>query len=161
MVKLSPNPLQGGAQLPQQEAQSGPPPDDLAAQYGKMSTAAKSIDQLFQGLEVLKKLGDQVTVDDVLEEGGKLVAAGFSPSAMAAALADLPDSGTGIASWILQHEQMLLQQKAQFAQQHELVRHQLATQKLQELVQQHGQAAMPQGALGGAEAPPNPLMGRA
>ena len=57
-------------------------------------------------LDELRKLGDQVQVEDVIKGAGTMVGAGFSPQALAQMLAQMPTTGgQALEAWVEQQDQ--------------------------------------------------------
>jgi hypothetical protein len=93
---------------------------------GKM---LKRLDAVRKGLEKLREKQDIVTMDNVVEEAGKLVAHGIDPIALAGILADAPQQGGGeaLGAWVAQHAQNAEQAEQQMMQQHKLLQHEMGS----------------------------------
>ena len=88
------------------------------AAFDQISKASGNLEKISKQLDMLEEKGDTVQPEDVIEAAGRLVASGgFSPSALAGILADMPTTGgPALAGWIQTHIEKLeipLQQIAQ------------------------------------------------
>lgn len=86
--------------------------DQIKAQFGKLETADRMLQDTRAELSRLGDLGDLVTPEDVIKGAGNLVAKGGSPMEIAKLLSDLPESGPQIQAWLAGHEQVLAQHEA-------------------------------------------------
>jgi hypothetical protein len=94
--------------------------DQAQAQHKQLMAAQKRMSVAKNMLDSLKKLGDQIQVEDVIQGAGTMVGAGFSPQALAQMLAQMPTTGgEALQAWVEQQDQraqqmdMQLQQKIQ------------------------------------------------
>ncbi len=117
------------------------------AKYDKLSKAKSSAEMVRNEMDQLLKLGDSVTADDVVEGLGKMVAGGLSPEPLIAMMAGgpngeapMPESGSGLASWLQQHEQKFAQFEQQIAQAHSTAAHDVGLAGVQGLVAHHIEA---------------------
>jgi hypothetical protein len=80
--------------------------DALRAHYDKLMESRELLDHVRVELDGLKKLGDAVSLDDVMKASGRLVGHGFGAANMAELLTSLPqgDGGAPLAAWIAQHD---------------------------------------------------------
>lgn len=95
------------------------------AMYAQTSKHIAMLDKVDAGLQNLAKLGDSITTDNVIEEAGNLIGAGFGPHDMAAMLADMPQGGQALAAWVQQHVQAVEANRAQATQMHDVIRHEV------------------------------------
>jgi hypothetical protein len=105
--------------------------------------ALKKIDIIRKGLEKLSDKQDVVTMDDIVEEAGKLVSQGIDPMALAGILADAPQEGGGeaLGGWVASHAQVAAQGEQAMMQQHALARHNMAVSAIH-LLMAHTNAQM-------------------
>lgn len=89
--------------------------------------ALKQLDVIRKGLEKLADKQDVITMQDVIEEAGKLVAHGIDPVALAGVLADAPQEGGGeaLGGWVQSHAQTAMVAEQNLIQQHNLARYQM------------------------------------
>jgi hypothetical protein len=110
-------------------------------------------------LDSLKKKGDQVQVEDVIEGAGTMVGAGFSPQALAQMLAQMPTTGgEALQAWVEQQDQraqqmdMQLQQTLKSSAIHRAITG-MASLHIHSIKQKHMAMAGPSGpAMGGGNA---------
>lgn len=97
------------------------------AAFEATGKALKQLDTIRKGLEHLADKQDVVTMEDVVEEAGKLVAHGIDPVALAGVLADAPQEGGGeaLGGWVASHAQTAAGAEQQLMAQHNLLRHQV------------------------------------
>jgi hypothetical protein len=68
-------------------------------------------------LDALKKLGDQVQVEDVIKGAGSMVGAGFSPQVLAQMLSQMPTTGgQALEAWVVQQDERATQMDQQLQQ---------------------------------------------
>lgn len=136
--------------------------EQTKAQHDKLSGAAGTLAKVRTELDSLVKLGDMVTVEDVIKGAGGLVAAGLEPKAVTGLLADMPQGGEALASWLKAHDADVTAREQQLEQVHSQVRHDMGVKAMRVLAA-HGQGAaqpMPQTqpmSSAPAGGPPNPL----
>lgn len=129
-------------------------------QVSKLQDSLKIADQTRQELATLSALGDQVTPEDVIKGAGALVGKGADPMEMAGLLADMPQGGQALSSWLQQHEAKLGQNEQALQQQLGTARHTAAMAALHSLAMNHIGQAFGQGQPqppAAAAAPPNNL----
>jgi len=107
--------------------------DQTIAQFDKMMEMKGLLSKVLGGLGVLTKMGDTVTQDDVVEEAGKLVAAGLTPKGMATMLSEMPEKPEAIAQWLAGHEQQVQEKEGQLDQALRLIQHHMGVQAMKEL----------------------------
>jgi hypothetical protein len=91
--------------------------DQAQAQHKQLMAAAKRMSVAKNMLDKLKKMGDQVQVEDVIEGAGTMVGAGFSPQALAQLLAQMPTTGgEALQAWVEQQDQRAQQMDIQLQQ---------------------------------------------
>lgn len=142
------------AASPNQAPQAPPPHPILAAsqanvdaslaQHKKIAQVGKSFETIRSGLDSLSKLGEAVSAEDVVEELGKLVAAGLSPEPLIAMMAGggegsppMPEGGPALAAWVQAKEQQFGQQEAQLSAVRQKVAHQTGVAGLQSIMLHH------------------------
>ena len=119
--------------------------EQTKAQHDKLLGAAGTLSKVRTELDSLVKLGDMVTVEDVIKGAGGLVAAGLEPKAVAGLLADMPQSGEALASWLKAHDVDVTAREQQLEQMHSGVRHELGVKAMRVLAAHGaGQQSMPQ-----------------
>lgn len=124
------------------------------ALYQSTGKALKQLDVIRKGLEHLSDKQDVVTMEDVVEEAGKLVAHGIDPVALAGVLADAPQEGGGeaLGGWVASHAQTAMAAEQQLIFQHNLAKHNMGVSGLHMLMAHaNGQAiadGMPQESSG-------------
>jgi hypothetical protein len=92
--------------------------DQAQAQHKQLMASAKRMKTARSVLDELKKKGDQVQVEDVIQGAGSMVGAGFSPQALAQMLAQMPTTGgEALQAWIEQQDQRAQQMDLQLQQQ--------------------------------------------
>lgn len=98
------------------------------AQFDQTTKALKKLDAIRKGLERLQDKQDLVTMDDVVDEAGKLVAHGIDPMALAGMLADAPQQGGGeaLGGWVASHAQTAAMGEQRLMIQNNIARHQMA-----------------------------------
>lgn len=110
--------------------QAGNKQDAAKAQFDKVKQASQQIASVRKGLEGLAALQDTVTMDDVVEEAGGLVAAGIPAIQVASTLADVPEQPSQIQAWLQEQLQKLAPQEAQIKAVLDQSGHRLATTAL-------------------------------
>ena len=97
------------------------------AAYAATSKALKQLDVIRKGLSKLADKQDMVTLDDVIEEAGKLVSHGIDPVSLAGILAEAPQEGGGeaLGGWVASHAQTAMQAEQQMTVQRNLIQHQM------------------------------------
>lgn len=140
------------------------------AWYEQTSKALTKLDVIRKGLGRLADKQDMVTMEDIIDEAGKLVAHGIDPMALAGLLADAPQEGGGeaLGGWIAGHAMTAMQGEMQMKQQNDLARHQMGSTAIHLLRASHNATAMLGGmpqqqdnsgsglSLGGNGNPPSP-----
>lgn len=86
--------------------------DAAHAKYEKMKEARTQITAVIKNMGELTKLLDTVTTQDVVKASANMVAAGIPAIEMAKILADMPEQGAQLQSWV-KHEYDLAVQGAQ------------------------------------------------
>jgi hypothetical protein len=120
--------------------------------FRRLQNAKSTLQKVSLALEELTKLGDTVTLDDVVKVTGDLVAHGLDPSSMAGILADAPEKGEALASWVAQQAQQIAGRQAQLEPVLQSHQHRLGVEALQTLVAEMGVGAQPQINALGAQA---------
>jgi len=122
--------------------------------FKQSGDALKKLDVVRKSLERLQDKQDVVTMDDIVQEAGKLVSHGIDPMALAGILADAPQEGGGeaLGGWVAQHAQAAAQGEQALMQHHSDNAHNMAVSALQ-LMMVHSNA---QKRMGGV----SPSMGR-
>lgn len=97
------------------------------ALYKQTGDALKKLDVIRKSLERLSDKQDIVTMDDIVDEAGKLVSHGIDPMALAGLLADAPQEGGGeaLGGWVASHAQTAMAGEQQMLAQHNMARHQM------------------------------------
>jgi hypothetical protein len=114
--------------------------ESASAMYKKTGEASDHVETMVGELGDLAKLGPSVTPDDVIDAAGRLAAnSASSPHELAAALADMPEGGEALASWVQQHLQRYQQMAQQVAQAHAVIRHETAVSAMRRLAGALGQ----------------------
>jgi hypothetical protein len=91
--------------------------DQAQAQHKQLMAAQKRMNVARSMLDSLKKKGDQIQVEDVIEGAGTMVGAGFSPTALAQMLAQMPTTGgEALQAWVEQQDQRARQMDTQLQQ---------------------------------------------
>jgi len=110
--------------------------DGLQARYGKLMSADKMLRTTRGELDKLVKLGDVVTMDDIVEGAGQLVAAGLDPLAMASLLADVPSTGgpQALAEWLMGQDSQVKQREQQLDVVTRTIRHQMGVSAMRVLM---------------------------
>jgi len=91
--------------------------DNADAQYKQLGESAKRMEAVRREMDALMKLGDTITVEEVIKGAGALVGAGFSPQVLAGMLAQMPTTGgQGLAAWVQQQDQQARQMEARLHQ---------------------------------------------
>lgn len=91
--------------------------DQAEAQHKQLLESAKRLDNVRMELDSLGKLGDSVTVEDVIKGAGTLVGTGFSPMAIAQLLSSMPTTGgEALQAWIRQQDEQVQGMEAQMRQ---------------------------------------------
>jgi hypothetical protein len=118
------------------------------ALFSQTGQALKKIDVIRKGLERLADKQDVVTMDDIIDEAGKLVAHGIDPMALAGILADAPQEGGGeaLGGWVASHAQAAAQGEQAMMQQHTLARHNMGVSAIH-LIMAHTNAQMMNGGV--------------
>ena len=103
------------------------------------SDLIRQVDGIGAEIYKLAKMGDNVTAEDVIEAMGTLVAQGNDPMQMASTLADMPQGGVALASWVQQHAQQYENVKQHVEAMHAMARHELGTSALRVMAGHHGE----------------------
>jgi hypothetical protein len=128
------------------------------AQHKQLQASVKRMNVARSMLDSLKKKGDQIQVEDVIEGAGTMVGAGFSPTALAQMLAQMPTTGgEALQAWVEQQDQraqqmdQMLQQKFKASAVHRAITG-MASLHVHSIKQRHmaAQGAMPGAPQGGA-----------
>lgn len=138
----------------------GPPPsldqqlDELGAKYQKLTSAGAMLSRVRMTLDSLAKMADMVSTEDVIKGAGQLVASGLDPLSVAGLLADMPQAGEQLASWVKGHDADVRKREAQLATVTSGIRHQMGVVGLRSLMEKSkggGAPTMPvpQPGLGG------------
>ncbi len=143
------------------------------ANFSKIAEVHKNFSTVRSGLDSLSKLGEAVSAEDVVEELGKLVAAGLSPEPLIAMMAGdpasgqapMPEGGPALQAWVQGMEQKFGGQEAKLGDAHAQAQHQLGVSAAKVLLAHHiadkvrGGGAAPQApqASPPPQGPPNPL----
>jgi hypothetical protein len=91
--------------------------EQAQAQHKQLMASAKRMSVARKELDSLKKLGDQIQVEDVIQGAGTMVGAGFSPTALAQMLAQMPTTGgEALQAWVEQQDQRAQQMDQQLQQ---------------------------------------------
>jgi hypothetical protein len=91
--------------------------EQAQAQHKQLMASQKRMNVARNMLDKLKKMGDQVQVEDVIEGAGTMVGAGFSPTALAQMLAQMPTTGgEALQAWVEQQDQRARQMDQQLQQ---------------------------------------------
>lgn len=123
-----------------------------AAQLGKLRQARDLLGKVGSQLAELASMGDAVTPEDVVKGAGALVGHGADPMQMAGLLADLPQGGEAISSWLQAHAQTIAQSTAALDQKLAMARHEAGVAALHGIAMHHiGQA------FGEASPPPTQM----
>jgi len=128
------------------------------AMFDQTKGALKKLDVIRKSLERLADKQDVVTMDDVIQEAGKLVAHGIDPMALAGILADAPQEGGGeaLGGWVAAHAQAAAQGEQQLMQQHDQVRNDMGVSAIHMMMAHHNAQMMNPGtavAMGRPEDP--------
>lgn len=115
-----------------QQAHSG-----AAAKVSKLKEALAQADNIRGELAGLSAMGDNVTAEDVIKGAGNLVGKGGDPMAMASLLADMPQGGQALSTWLGQHTQQLGANEQQIKQQLALAQHDAGSAALHVIAMHH------------------------
>lgn len=108
--------------------------EEAAARYQKMMEAKRKLDATRTQMDWLLGLGDTVTTEDLVVAAGKLVAQGLGAVAMAGLLADAPEAGEALQTWVQQQEVQIQQREAQAQQALDTTRHEMGVAALKTLI---------------------------
>lgn len=110
--------------------------------------ALNKVDLIRKGLEKLSDKQDLVTMDDIVDEAGKLVAHGIDPVALAGILADAPQEGGGeaLGGWVASHAQTAMIGEQNLIQHTSLMRHRMGVSAMH-LLMAHANAQNLMGGL--------------
>lgn len=111
------------------------PLEQLNSHYDKLSEADSKLKIARSGIDSLVKMGDTVSVEDVVKVAGKLVAKGLDPGAMASLLSEMPEKTELLVAWLEQHDKQLASREADLERVQLVVRHQLGVEGLRTLMQ--------------------------
>lgn len=138
-------------------------PDELEANYSKAMAAEQMLGVARSQLDKLAALGANVSMDDLVKSGAKLVAGGLDPTAVASMLADAPSGSSELlAEWVTQQDLMLHQREAQLKLATRDLKYHMGIAGMHMLAQGTAQSAGalgPQGALTAPSAPSSALGG--
>lgn len=87
--------------------------DHDAATFGKVKEASGQIDATAEALGHLASLGDTVSMDDLVEAAGGMVAAGIPAVSVAGTLADAPEGPGQLQGWVQEQLQKLAPRQQQ------------------------------------------------
>jgi hypothetical protein len=91
--------------------------EQAEAQHKQLKASMKRMKVARTMLDSLKKMGDQVQVEDVITGAGTMVGAGFSPTALAQMLSQMPTTGgEALQAWVEQQDQRAQQMDQQLQQ---------------------------------------------
>lgn len=112
--------------------------------YKQTGQALKRLDVIRKGLERLADKQDMVTMDDIVDEAGKLVAHGIDPMALAGMLADAPQEGGGeaLGGWVASHAQTAMLGEQRVMQQHAMAQYQMGVSAMHLLMAHHNAQQM-------------------
>lgn len=124
--------------------------------YKRTGETLKKLDVIRKGLERLSDKQDMVTMDDIIDEAGKLVAHGIDPMALAGLLADAPQEGGGAAlgGWVASHAQTAMMGEQQAMIQHTNARYQMGVSAVHMLMAHANAQNMMGGIAPDADHPP-------
>jgi|SRR6185312_1871466 len=101
------------------------------AQFNQAEAAMTMLAHVKAGLDQVRKLGDMVTPEDVIEEAGKLVGQGASAGQIAALLSSMPQAGgVALQAWVSQQEAFVAQKEAELFPAHAVLGHRMAQSAL-------------------------------
>jgi hypothetical protein len=115
--------------------------DSAKALFDQTGTAMRRMETIKGELTKLAKLGDTVTPEEVIESAGEIISKGVDPMEMANVLADMPQGGVALATWVQQHLQQQQQLAQALEQQHALARHEMGASALRMMAGHHGELA--------------------
>lgn len=132
--------------------------NETSAGYEKLLQAEKTLGIARAGLDKLASMGENLSMEDLVSEAGKIVAAGVSPGAMANMLADAPqDNSQLLAEWVKRQDMELTQREQQLKLALSVQRQRMGVEGMKMVTQAQG-AGNP--LMSGAPAPTdNALMG--
>lgn len=155
------------AQAPQNELGAGaPPPSPMAqhfgdaasaaaAQYAQVKEAVVHVAAVRKELDGLVALHDTITSDDVVKAASAITGSGaMSAAEVATLLAEMPEGGEALASWVSDKDQSVSQMETQLEQAISISRHRMGVTALKQLMA-HG--AENQSAAPSMATNPNPL----
>lgn len=106
-------------------------PLDLAeAKYKKLGEALSMIGKVEAELGPLVKLGDLVSLDDVIPASGRLVAAGLPAPIVAGMMSEMPAIPVGIAAWLRERLSNMEAKKAELLPARLAARHEMGVAAL-------------------------------
>lgn len=108
-----------------------------SAQVTKLTEARNIQDHMRTTIEGLAGMGDSVTPEDVIKGAGSIVSKGGDAMALAGLLADMPQGGQALSSWLAQNESKLQASEQQLNQQLALARHDAGSAALHLIAMQH------------------------
>jgi len=101
------------------------------AQFDQAEAAMTMLAHVKAGLDQVRKLGDMVTPEDVIEEAGKLVGQGAPAGQIAALLSSMPQAGgVALQAWVSQQEAFVAQKEAELFPAHAVLGHRMAQSAL-------------------------------
>lgn len=114
------------------------------AWYKQTGQALARIDKIRKSLERLSDKQDLVTMDDIVDEAGKLVGHGIDPMALAGMLADAPQDGGGeaLGGWVATQAQTAMMGEQRMLMQHNLAQHSMGVSAMHILMAHHNAQAM-------------------
>lgn len=118
--------------------------DRNMAWYKQTGQALKKLDVIRKSLDRLGGKQDLVTMDDIVDEAGKLVGHGIDPMALAGMLADAPQEGGGeaLGGWVATQAQTAMAGEAQMLVQHNLAQHAMGVSAMHMLMAHHNAQMM-------------------
>lgn len=108
--------------------------DQAAARFQTMKEAVKRLDMVRKELDHLVSLGDTVDTEALVKAAGKLVAGGFGAVQVAGLLADAPEQGEALQSWIAEQDQQVAQRETQAQRALAMTRHELGLTALRHMI---------------------------
>lgn len=90
--------------------------DAAEAQWNKASEASGQVAALRRSLDKLAAFGDTVTMDDLVEAAGDMVAAGIPAIQVASSLAEAPEQPAQLQAWVQEKLQQLAPKEEQMRQ---------------------------------------------
>jgi hypothetical protein len=140
--------------------QGAPSLDRSIALYQAVLKHARIDAALRKQIDALRKKADLVTQDDAIETSGALVRAGLPASFVAGMLADMPEGGAALQTWVERQSRLLAGDEFMVGTVLRLVRHRMGVEGLKALGRMPPPESFGGGALGlaggGGQAMPGP-----